>query len=289
MTEGTSILAADRATIPPPNAVVAAGADGAQEALAAAQDAPPEWAPQKFWDPKTKSIRAEDLGRSYINLEKLVGRDKVPIPTSDDDEEGWHRWYAASGRPEAPDKYDLKRPDKLPDGLDYDEDLEKDFRTWAHSNGLNKRQANNFYEGWVKKQVERHAAWHDQVRQTRSRGLQELSRAHGQQVDAIIADAKVGFRHAGDEALEAKLKQYGLDNDPDIVRAFAKVGREMGGERRLQGKPAPAANPADLDRAMSDFRDKHKDVLYDKHHPDHKLRVSEMQRLYEARYPENAA
>jgi hypothetical protein len=289
-TAGSSILSVTAAeAAPPPGAdgTPAPAKDAVVQALDDANAAPPEWAPQKYWDPKTKTVKVEDLGRSYINLEKLLGREKVPVPTSDDDEEGWHRWYAASGRPESPDKYEFARPDKLPDGLDYDEDLEKNYRQWAHQNGLNKKQAKAFYDGWVKTQVEKHAAWQDQVRRTRADGLQALARAEGRQLDVVISDAKVGFRHAGDEALEAKLKAYGLDNDPDIVRAFAKVGRELGGDRRIAGKPA-AENPADIEKAMRDFRDKHKEALFDKNHPDHAGRVKELEKLYERRFPENA-
>ena len=96
--------------------------DGAEAAVKEAIDAPPEWAPKKYWDPATKSVKTQELGTAYQNLERLLGREKIPVPTSDDDEEGWERVNAAF-RPESPDKYEFKRPEKLPEGMPYDEDM----------------------------------------------------------------------------------------------------------------------------------------------------------------------
>jgi len=132
--------------------------DGADKAVQAVLDGPPEWLPPKYWDADKKAARYEDLGKGYQNLEKLLGKDRIPVPQADDDEDGWQRWYAASGRPEKADDYEFERP-SLPEGLPYDEETEKSFRTWAHVNGLNKKQARNLYEGYVKAQTERHAAY----------------------------------------------------------------------------------------------------------------------------------
>ena len=57
---------------------------------------------------------------------------------------GGPRWPA--------DKYEFKRPE-LPSDLPYDEETEKSFRTWAHINGLSKKQASNLYDGFVKTQL----------------------------------------------------------------------------------------------------------------------------------------
>lgn len=280
--------------MPPPIAAVDPAAnggtpdklDGAQQAVQNALDAPPDWAPKKYWDEKTKQVRYEDLGRGYQNLEKLLGGDRVPKPVSDDDEEGWQRWYAASGRPEAPDKYDLKRPEKLPDGLDYDEDLEKEFRTWAHVNGLNKKQATAFYDGWVKRQVDRHAAWDTSQKQARSQSEQALRREHGAQYEAKMTQAKVALREFADPDYLKYLDETGKGNDPREIRVWMRVGEKMMGETRLAGKPAAQANPADLDKAIADFRSTHQEALFKREHPDHDRRVREYNKLFEQRYGE---
>src|SRR5262245_59197561 len=105
-------------------------------------DQRPEYIPEKFW--KDGKPDVENLGRSYVSLEKLASSDnRIARPLADDDTEGWDRWHKASGRPDRAEDYEFKRPDKIPEEVGYDEEAEKSFRTWAHVNGLSKRQATN--------------------------------------------------------------------------------------------------------------------------------------------------
>ena len=66
--------------------------NSAQGAVQAVLDGPPEYIPAKFWDAEKKSAKTEEMGRSYQSLEKLLGREKIPVPASEDDDEGWQRW-----------------------------------------------------------------------------------------------------------------------------------------------------------------------------------------------------
>lgn len=260
--------------------------NAAQQALADAQEANeiPEWAPPQFWDRDRKAPKVEELGKGYKNLEKLLGREKVPLPTGDEDEEGWARWYAAMGRPEGPDKYEFKRPD-LPQDLQYDEDTEKAFREWAHINGLNKKQANNLYDAYVKTQIERHAAWHNGQKQSRTKIEGDLRREYGNQYDGKVNLAKTAIREFADPDYLAWLDESGMGNDPRMIRAWIRVGEKMTGETKLKGAPAQQAQPQDLDRAIADYRDKYREALFDKDHPNHDVRVKEYNRLFEARFP----
>lgn len=282
--QGSSILTAN--IPPPPPAAPQAAPGSAAEAVQGVVDGPPEWAPSKFWDGERKSIKVEDLGRGYQNLEKLLGREKVPVPTSDEDEEGWQRWYAASGRPEAPDKYEFKRPDKLPDGLDYDEDTETEFRQWAHINGLNKKQANNLYEGYVKRQIERQSAYSTHIKQARATVESDMRREFGAQYEGKVKLAQSALSKYADPEYLRYLDESGRGNDPREIRAWIRVGEELSGSTKLKGTPAAEAAPEDLDRAISDFRLKHKDGLHQKDHPDHDRLVREYNKLFEMRFPE---
>jgi len=258
--------------------------DGAQQAIQDAVDGPPEWAPQKFWDPATKQVRTPELGKAYQNLEKLLGGEKVPKPISDDDEEGWSRWYAASGRPDTPDAYDLKRPE-LPASLPYDDVLEKEFRQWAHINGLNKKQTANLYDGFVKRQIEATSQWQTQTQQARAQAEIALQREHGPGYQNKLKLAQEALKEFADPDYLQYLAESGKGNDPREIRAWIKIGEKMRGETRLVGKPAEQANPQDLDRAIAGFREQYKEALFKKDHPDHDLRVREYNGLFAKRYP----
>ncbi|MGE0233239.1 MAG: hypothetical protein AB7S46_15780, partial [Flavobacteriaceae bacterium] len=87
---------------------------------------------------------AEGLAKSYLAAEKLIGTEKVPVPKTDAD---WERWYRAAGRPERPEEYGFAAPDELPEGLAYDEALDRRLAGLAHEAGLNRRQADRVRAG----------------------------------------------------------------------------------------------------------------------------------------------
>lgn len=285
---GGSFLSEAAAAAPPmENGTPAAGAVGAApvNGAAPAEDAIPEWVPKKYWDAEKKSARVEDLGRAYTNLEKLLGREKVPVPVDENDEEGWQRWYNAAGRPEAPDKYEFQRPE-LPPDLPYDEDTEKAFRAWSHSNGLSKKQAKNLYEGFVKTQIERHAGWAKEQQQRKAELEAGLQREYGGKLESVKAQAGSVVREFADPEFREFLDQSQLGNDPRMIRFMAKVGAKMQGETRLKGAPPAAPDIKDYKTAIADFREKHKDALFDRDHPNHALRVQEYTRLFQGAHAE---
>lgn len=282
--QGGSFLS--EASAPVDNGTPAAGAapvNGADEALRGAMDAPPEWAPKKYWDAEKKSVRAEDLGRAYINLEKLLGREKIPIPVDENDQEGWDRWYSAAGRPEAPDKYEFKQPE-LPEGLPYDKETEDHFRAWAHVNGLTKKQAANLYDGFVKTQIERHAGWAKEQQQRRAELDASLQREYGGKLESVKMQAGSVIREFADPEFHEFLASSQLGNDPRMIRFMAKVGAKMQGETKLKGAPPAAPDVKDYKGAIADFREKHKDALYNKDHPNHSVRLAEFNKLFEGAY-----
>jgi hypothetical protein len=260
----------------------------ADKAIQAVVDGPPEYIPAKFWDAEKKQARVEDLGRSYLNLEKLNSRtDRIAVPASEDDAEGWQRWYVAGGRPEKIDDYQFERP-QLPDGMQYDEDGEKFYRQWAFENGLNKRQAKSFYDNFAKLQVERHSGWLEMQKQAKAEAQNRIQTEFGQGYDAALTNAKTVLRQYGDPEFLTHLDETGLGNDPRLVRIFARIGKDMNGSTQLKGSPAGQAQPADIQKAIADFREKNHKALYDHTHPDNARLVREMEDLYRKLYPEIA-
>ncbi|MEW5705135.1 MAG: hypothetical protein AB1781_11215 [Pseudomonadota bacterium] len=236
---------------------------------------------QKF--ARDGKLDARALARGYANAESLIGRDKVPIPKTDED---WDRWYAAAGRPEAPDKYEFKRPDKLPDGMTYDEEKEKSFRVWAHMHGLNAKQANGIYEAFVRTETERHGAWYASQAQARQTAEEALKREWGQAYDGKLALARGALKEFADPDFVAHLESTGLGNDPRMVRWLAKVGERAMGETALKGDAKSGQmTPRDIEGKLAEMREKNWDALSDKGHPDHRRLNQEYTRYFEMLYP----
>jgi hypothetical protein len=224
----------------------------------------------------------EGLAKSYVNLERMLGHDKVPVPKTADDKEAWDAYYKAGGRPDAPDAYEVKRPEDMPAGMTYDEEGEKFLRQFAHANGFNQTQFAAAYETYFKREAERLQGWQQSQTQAKDEGVRSLQREHGPGFDKFLNGARVALRQYGDDAAIQKLEAAGLANDPDIIRVFGKVGKELVGEQHLKGNGTSPSGPADIQQRISEHREKYKSVLFDKHHPEHGARVREMQQMFEA-------
>lgn len=285
-TGGSIISDAARAAPAAPPPIVPGTAEAA---LKDAQDGPPDWAPEKFWDRDKRQLKHEDLGRSYKSLEQLLGRDKVPVPTGDDDKEGWERWYKASGTPDKPEDYEWQRPKEMPAGMEYSEDMEKNFRNIVHQNKLNKKQAANLYDQLVKVRIDEHVGWHKMQRDNRANAEVALRRELGNDYEGWVSGAGSVFKAYGDPEFEAYINESGIGNDPRLIKVFGRIAKDLNGDTKLRGRAQPQATPADIDKSIAEFRGKHSAALFDRSHPDNERLSTELQRLYGMKFPEQAA
>ena len=60
---------------------------------------------------KFTSISA--LASSYLNAQKLIGSDKIPVPGKHATEDDWKNVFQKLGLPETPDKYEVKFKDGI--------------------------------------------------------------------------------------------------------------------------------------------------------------------------------
>lgn len=290
---GSGAPPADPAATPPaPGATNPPPAATAPVTPPAAAAAPADWREGLPDDLRqhaamAKFTSAEALARSYINAERAIGADKIPLPRDANDAEAFERAYAALGRPENADGYTFTPPAQLPDGVQVDEGLLELFRASAHKSGLNQAQfegvAGMFLEHLTQGTAAAATANANALRE--SEGL--LRREFGERYDTNLRISREAVRKFGGDELVGFLDQSGLGNHPALIKAFAKVGSSVVGEEALLGGARDAAlTPANLDAAISDFRAKNAGALASKGHPDHARLVQELQGLYQRRYPE---
>lgn len=155
---------------------------------------------------KTKGwAKPDDVFKSYANLEKLVGGDKIPAPKNPDDTEGYERIYKALGKPEAPDGYKLP----IPDGSDGE--FAKTAAGMFHKAGLGAKQAEVLATEWNALQTAQAAAIEKAHAVKAAQDLGELKTDWGDKYDANL---EMGRRAA---------KQFGLDT-PMLEKIERAVG-----------------------------------------------------------------
>lgn len=227
----------------------------------------------KGWDNPVKAIE------SYRNLEKFAGGSKnlLEVPGPDAEQAKLDEFYNQLGRPDAPEKYDLK----VPEGGD--PALTDWFKQTAHKHGLTTKQAGALFSEWNAMSGEKMQSWEAEARQQSERSIGELKKEWGQGFDKQIdmgkrAVAALGFDQTALSAYEAKL------GTADMLKLFAKLGSKMGEDSFEDGNRGGGSGfgttPAEAKQQIADLKtDKQFMDAYMKGNPEH---VSKMRRLMEA-------
>ena len=264
---------------------------GTQQGVGAATPSAPASAPEDWKTQLPEDIRNDPslnpikdlngLAKSYVNAQKLIGRDKIPMP-KDENDPLWDDVYNRLGRPETPDKYEFNKPD-LPG---YDEATDKAFREQAHKLGLSKRQAGELY-GWYNQLVLGKVA--DAESQTAGI-ISSLQNELGDKFQETASRATSAVKYFGGDELVQYLNTstnaqgVPIGNDPVLFKFFAKLGESLG-EDKLKGTLG-------LGVAPQEAQDKITGILADKNHAyhnrfaaGHEEAVATVRKLFEAAYP----
>jgi hypothetical protein len=97
----------------------------------------PEWMPDKFW--RQGKPDYESLAKSYTGLEQLLGKkaQAVVVPNEKSTPEEVAAFRKALGVPDSPDTYvQTLKPEQMPEGVHFDENLAKAASTIAHKHNI---------------------------------------------------------------------------------------------------------------------------------------------------------
>lgn len=232
----------------------------------------------------------EGLVKSHINLEKMLGSEKVPVP-KEGDQDGWSRYFKAAGLPDNPDGYAFAKPEALPEGFQYDEALDKRLAGMMHKANLLPGQAKPLREELMKMVAEGVTENVNATKQQQAAREVEIQRA----TEALKQEWGPTFEQRGKVAgaainkflspeTIAAMDAVGLANNPAIVKDMYNLGVKLAGEKELIGVVETSQAPRDLDAAIADHRLKHGEALNDRSHPDHSVRLKELTNLFNQRF-----
>lgn len=263
-----------RAVTPPAN--------GTRVALAEEYRSVPSLA--KYMD-EAGTVDPNVLANSYVHAERMIGRDRIPLPKDENDQEGYERAYSALGRPEKPDAYEIPKPEKLPDGMQYDDDGEKYLRQLGWQNGFNNKQILAMRDAYMKREGERMENYREWQQSSRQQAEETLRREHGHGYDKFLRTAKVALREFADSDLLEELDRTGFGNDPRLLRAFGKAGSALLGEQKLRDGDRQPGGSGDIDADIANYREKHSQALMDPHHPQHQMHSDQLTLLFQRKFP----
>lgn len=226
---------------------------------------------QKFKDPQA-------LAQSYLNAERLLGREKIPMPKTDEE---FMDVYRRLGAPEKAEDYGFSL-----DGVQ-DQQLrgivEKDlswFGEVAAKAGLSKKQATMILEGYVSKAGDGMRAYRDNEAYETQQGLNQLRAEFGVAgADQKMTLATRAARHYMSDELFNAVTQSPVGRNPEFIKFLAKLGEEHAEEIGIDRSGATAVSPKDL---LEEITKAQADPAYlDASHPEHQRVVKRVQSLYE--------
>ena len=232
-------------------------------------------------DPSIEKFTEIDaLAKSYINATKMIGQDKIVIPTKNSTEETWEEAYTKLGRPESPEKYNF---DVKSDVVSMDEGAIKSFAEQSHKLGLNNKQAAgilDFYKNNMEGSAQQ-AKIDTQTAQANSE--QELRQEWGRDFEGKVKQAgALAKANINPEVLDMTLSNgIRLGDHPEIIKGFAKIAEMMSEDKIVATESENVNTVADIETEISTITNNTDGPYWNKQHPDHDKVVQQVYTLRE--------
>jgi hypothetical protein len=226
-----------------------------------------------------------DLANSWVNAQKLIGKEKLPVPTGPEDKETWNTVYSRLGRPEKAEGYEINK-DGIPSEVPVEEAFLTNFKTMAHTIGLLPNQIQGIFNWWVENekgtitQLNETDLADKQKAETELR--QDMGKAYEQNIRlASTVISKFGGNHVQD------LLSSGFANDPKVIRLLASVGKAMSEDSDLLGEGGiTTLTPSEAQIEIGKIQADPKHAYFNVENPEHQAAVDFMESLYKMVYPE---
>lgn len=227
---------------------------------------------------KFTSISA--LASSYLNAQKLIGGDKIPVPSKHATDEDWGNVFRRLGNPEKIEDYQVK----FKDTATVDEKFATQYREQAHKLGILPKQAQAMADWFSDLNAGSEAEYQATMKQQFEASVANMKKDWGNAFDVNIARANKVI-----DELAKEDKQYfidsGLGGNEKFMRFMAKIGETLYKEDKIVGEGGGVGqmSPKELDESINKLKI---DPAYiNRDHPNHKTAVAEMKNLFELRFP----
>lgn len=229
--------------------------------------------PQKYQNLGRKFNDFNSMAEGYLNLEKLLGREKIPMPQEGDGPEAWDRVYDALGRPKEGENYNV--PEGLP------EELGNELTGYFKEAGLNQAQADKLL---------------GPVQEILAQKAERDSQAAESNVEAAIAslESEVGPRNGAGyaesvEKAEAVAAHLGLDDSaffqvPGFAAKMASLHASLMDSNIKGVQPSTISTGQNVQSQIDDILNNPQNPLYRPYRDGDPHAHASMQKLFDQKW-----
>jgi len=228
----------------------------------------------------SKFTEIDALAKSYINATKMIGSDKIAVPTNNSTEDQWNEVYSKLGRPESPDKYKLDFKSEV---APVDEQAIKSFAEVAHKTGLNEKQAQAILDFYKQNSENSVQQLRIDTETAQAQAEQQLRQEWGKQYESNITKAaSVAKANMSGDVLDMQLKDgTRLGDHPEVIKGFAKIAGLLSEDKMATPESETVDQGRDLETEISKIVNDRSGPYWNKTHPDHSKMVQQVYTMRE--------
>lgn len=233
----------------------------------------------------TSAKTPNDLAKQVFNLEKVMGKPRLPMPEDTWGEKEYSEFYQKLGRPESPDAYKLEG---LPEEVAFAEEEKKQLLTTLHQSGLNNKQANSVMKAIADREVNLSKSVDNKFQESETKARESLQKEWGDKFENNLRLASSTLNQLTDPDTASQLEQM-AGNNPAFIKLLAEVGTKFmqedsafKGQLQSNSFTSPVAARGEIEQLKADplFITQ----LMTKTDPGHKLATDKWTNLHKLAY-----
>jgi hypothetical protein len=232
-------------------------------------------------DPSLENVtNLNSLVKSYLSGQKMIGMDKIALPTENSTPDQWGEFFNKTGRPKEASQYDFTKVE-VDESIKMTDEEMSGMQTKIHELGLNNTQAAGVY---------------DYYNQTIMSGLESQKLTEQKNYDDGMTELKAQQGHKFQEFMDGANKvvqtfdkdgdiaRLGLESSPYLARLLGSIAAGISEDKLIGSTGGTGAmTPNDAQMAINKIYEN--PGFFSKSHPDHEALVHEVQRLTQSVYP----
>ena len=243
---------------------------------------------QSFVDTLPEDVRAEpslknfqdagQLAKSYVHAQRMVGADKISVPTKHATDEDWNQVFSKLGVPDSPDKYEVKY--ELQEGAN--DTPVKNFISEAHKLNLLPHQVQGVLNYYSQLEQNANDSQQKDMELNKIENESSLRKEWGLAYDKKMNEANSVFKNFfATDLADVKLQDgTPLGNHPGFVRSLSEMASKFSEDSMGAGQEESGGiTPAEADREIQKILGDPNHPYFQKNHPGHKSAVDEMFKL----------